>query len=103
VRSTAGTSGPDHGAEWVLAPIHHENAEHVDIPPHNVDMPWDVSRMIYPTVMSYVHCTDFDWAMHPEAATDYGPYPNSGTISRISFRHRSDGCTGALRSSERNA
>jgi hypothetical protein len=93
--------GSNHASEWVLAPIHHEHVEiSVDWPPqrHVIDLPWDQSRSVYMHTMGAVHCIERDWAVHPESQdAQYGDIrvPYSGIISRISFRHKSEGCDGA--------
>jgi hypothetical protein len=91
----------EHTAEWVLAPIHHETVSAInyieDSALHDIDMPWDLTRRLYVRYqMGAVHCVDMDWQMHDESTGfDYQGYEYSGRISRISFRHRCDGCTGA--------
>lgn len=91
--------GAEHQNEIVLAPIHHERVRvefHCcpGIPivrGHQIDVPWDGTRRVYLHAMK-PHCVQDEWEQHPESSTDYGRYPNSGIISRISFRHDSEGC-----------
>lgn len=98
-------AGAEHQNEWVLAPIHHERLivrlvpQPFPLPPrldtdHRIDLPWDGARRVYLHAMR-IHCTQNEWAMHPESTLfRYGRYVNSGIISRISFRHDSEGCDG---------
>lgn len=105
----AGFFGTLHESEWVLAPIHHErvriscgltgsfpNFVPGCRPRHKIDLPWDQARYIYYRTQRRAHCVDPLWAIHPESQGQrYSNYRNSGIISRISFRHRSEGCGGA--------
>jgi hypothetical protein len=84
--------GSENQEEWVLTPIHHERVRF--LLDHEIDLPWDQARSAYIHAMK-VHCSERGWAMHDESATDYGRFPNSGIISRISIRHRSVGCEDA--------
>jgi hypothetical protein len=94
--------GAEHQHEFVLAPIHHERARfNVDfhccpgVPivtvRHRIDLPWDGARRVYLHALK-PHCREFDWEFNSDASTEYGDHPNSGIVSRISFRHASEGC-----------
>lgn len=90
--------GAEHQHEFVLAPIHHERVrfrllDALRLPYHQIDLPWDLARRAYLYALD-AHCVEFGWAAHPEADEDYGDFPNSGIISRIGFRHDTEGCTG---------
>jgi hypothetical protein len=92
----------EHQSEWVFTPIHHEHIVFDPLddqrpPHHEIDRRWDATRSVYMHALRKVHCRDRGWAVHPESSTDYGPFPNSGTISRMSFRHGSTAseCEGA--------
>jgi hypothetical protein len=96
--------GGDHTAEWVIAPIHHERLALQDPTGgdrptrHIIDLPWDQARSVYMHTIGAVHCIDRGWQVHPESEDhQYGDIrmPYSGIVSRISFRHRSEGCDGA--------
>lgn len=79
--------GPEHGGDWVLAPIHHER---VTFSGHEIDLPFDQARFIYARVMSGAHCVDKRWRIHAySAGVDYGDGSSgySGLISRIGLRH----------------
>lgn len=101
--------GEEHRNEWVLTPIHHERVAlrcgfvgttGICRPRHRIDLSFDQARSVFVHAIKRSHCYDRKWAVHPESAgfpyapgDGIGPY--SGIISRISFRHRSDGCSGA--------
>jgi hypothetical protein len=91
--------GADHATDWVLSPIHHETAT----PPeggvgHQPDLGFDSARSAYMHTMNDVHCVDRGWANHMESRNhQYGGLGvlYSGTISRVSFRHKAEGCENA--------
>ena len=99
--------GDDHRNEWVLTPIHHD---HLVLrcrarifpcrPEHAIDLPFDQARSVFVHAMKRVHCYERKWAVHPESAgfpygAGDGQGPYSGIITRISFKHESEGCNGA--------
>ena len=101
--------GSEYANEWVLSPIHHEssvtenpNADGIDVNfhGHQIDLDFDLARSVYAHAMMRSHCIDRTWRVHPESSDgfEYGPEgygPYSGIITRISFKHRSEGCAGA--------
>jgi hypothetical protein len=99
--------------EWVLAGMHHERwgtancrpyaspfppqiGIRCDKPTHHINMSWDQARRVYMIEMNRLHCTESQWAINPESENYlYGEYQYSGIISRVSMRHKTNGCSGA--------
>jgi hypothetical protein len=99
--------------EWVLAGMHHERwgtanchpyasplppsiGIRCDKPTHHINMSWDQARRVYMIEMSRLHCTQSQWQVNPESqGFPYGGYEYSGIVSRVSMRHKSNGCSGA--------
>lgn len=97
-----GSGHPDF--QWVVGGIHHEHPITRLVcfgsgttractlkPDHKIDMPWDDARVIAYYAMR-THCRVRHWAVQPGAKHWYGNFENSGMITRISTRHRSQGC-----------